>query len=454
MTKDPTFLRRQGANFLSLINDLKRNRKAAAEDLQVSLELVEEIIAGKRDIPPDLIKRATEAWPINARDFMIMEDDCPEGVLVMRKEESEKSSRIFARGGQDYYEYRDTAMSKVSPFRPEWILELCTVEDDNPENPALQWNNGHFMHQFTMFVGPVNFYYIKDNQKKVMVANTGDSMYITPFVPHTFATRKGDSLKKYGAGKGLILALTYGNKLLGDVQQEMSALGGTIPGEYLLETQSREAYFGSLLKLQMASMSLSVEDLILETDLSSERVHHFVGGRSLPNSKEYEKLAECLHVNSYDLMPPDSFDLKVIVSYLADTKPRRCFNCEVRELACIRYLPYSKALCLDVVEKTEDCHFKIPLHQYGYNFGKTSVLLKWDWQGEKREVEVRPDDSFYVKPFIPHSFSTLPNRSASILSLRIGGKGVGEPQRELSHIGKKNIKRIYQEYSLWYQEES
>ena len=77
----------------------------------------------------------------------------------MTAEDSEKSKRIMHRAGKPYYEYRDTAMSKVAPFRPEWIMELCSVNDNDPENSkVLQWNNGHFMHQFTYFIGNVNFY--------------------------------------------------------------------------------------------------------------------------------------------------------------------------------------------------------------------------------------------------------------------------------------------------------
>ena len=57
-------------------------------------------------------------------------------------------------------------MSKISPFRPEWIEELVVIDDNNPENPDVAFNNGHFLHQFTYFVGPVNFYYIDENGKK------------------------------------------------------------------------------------------------------------------------------------------------------------------------------------------------------------------------------------------------------------------------------------------------
>ena len=38
----------------------------------------------------------------------------------------------------------------------------------------------------------VNFYFIEAGVKKVEVMNTGDSMYISPYIPHSFATRKND----------------------------------------------------------------------------------------------------------------------------------------------------------------------------------------------------------------------------------------------------------------------
>jgi len=145
----------------------------------------------------------------------------------MRAEDSAKSSRIMKRGGSPYYEYRDTVMSGVAPFRPEWIMELCVVNDNDPNNKSAQWNNGHFMHQFTYFVGDVNFYYIGDDGKKqIAVMKTGDSMYITPFVPHTFATRK-DSKKD-----GQILALTYGDKLTGEIKQELVSLSTELASQF------------------------------------------------------------------------------------------------------------------------------------------------------------------------------------------------------------------------------
>ena len=151
-TKNPELVR-FGNYFLGMLNDLKRRPEDAANELNVSLEQITDIIEGKKEITSEIISRAVKIWPVNYRDFFLIHDDCPDGIKIMRNEDSAKSSRVMDRGGLPYYEYRDTAMSSVALFRPEWIEELCIVEDNDPNNLAVQWNNGHFMHQFTYFIG-------------------------------------------------------------------------------------------------------------------------------------------------------------------------------------------------------------------------------------------------------------------------------------------------------------
>ena len=156
--------KRSGYNFLSLLNDIKRRPEDAAQELEVSIEEIELIIAGKKNISSKLIEKAVEIWPVNERDFYIIHDDCPTGILIMKSEDSKRSSRVFNRLNRlkiktPYYEYRDTAMSKIGSYKPEWIKELRIVEDNDPYNPDVIYNNGHFMHQITFFVGPVNFYW-------------------------------------------------------------------------------------------------------------------------------------------------------------------------------------------------------------------------------------------------------------------------------------------------------
>jgi hypothetical protein len=119
---------------------------------------------------------------------------------------------LTARRDARYYAYRDSAMSRLGPFRPEWIEELRVVSDPDPENPDVGYNNGHLMMQTTFFIGPVNFYYELRGKKYCFEANTGDSNFISPFVKHSFTSRDPDQ-------QALIIAVTYGGavrKALGD----------------------------------------------------------------------------------------------------------------------------------------------------------------------------------------------------------------------------------------------
>ena len=155
--------KRIGLNFLSILNDIKRRPEDAAEELGVPTEEINQIIAGEKELSFEIVNRAIEIWPLNARDFFLINDDAPNGVKIMRSEQSTKSKRTMDRAGKPYYEYRDTAMSSIALFRPEWIEELCYVKNNDPENTDAQWNDGHFMHQFTYFIGDVNFYYKDEN---------------------------------------------------------------------------------------------------------------------------------------------------------------------------------------------------------------------------------------------------------------------------------------------------
>ena len=437
--------KRIGSNFLGILNDLKRRPEDAARELELSLDYINGIIEGKNELTSEIVTKATKVWPVNARDFYVMHDDCTTGVKLMRREESEKSSRIMNRAGKPYYEYRDTAMSSVGPFRPEWIEELCIVEDNDPNNPDVQWNNGHFMHQFTYFIGNVNFYYIgQDGEKKIAIMNTGDSNYITPFTPHSFATRRGAKTN------GLILALTYGNNLTGDIQQELSVLGIESGSEFATDFSTKEKATQSLLKIHMENATIDIEELSKRTGIHVERLDSFLIKGTIPIASEFVEIAKSLNINVRDLLPPDKITEKVIVHYHQKARnwgypESNAYN--ITELASTPSLPFSKAIEIDVL-KEDDNNFdlKVGLHQYGYNVGNSEFKLSWKINDSVHSEIIRPNDSFYIKPFVSHSF----RGKGKALILRIGGKVSGDPQRELSIIGKKNTHRAINETMQWF----
>ena len=438
-------LKKAGRNFLGILNDLKRRPEDAAKELGISIDEIKSIILGKKALSPDIVNRATKIWPVNARDFYIIIDDCPDGVKIMRTEESEKSSRVMERGGKPYYEYRDTAMSTSAPFRPEWIMELCYVEDNNPNNPAAKWNNGHFMHQFTYFIGEVNFYYKSPTgEKKVAIMNTGDSMYITPFVPHTFTTRKG------AKQNGLILALTYGSKLVGDTKQELSSLSAEISSEFALDFSTKETASKSLIQFHREIASLSIQELSKRAAINIEKIQEFESGEVIPTFLELGKLAIALNVNTRDLLATDKIEDKVIIKHHDDKGwyyPESTQAYELVALASTTALPHSKALEVNVLKEDDsEMDLRIGLHQYVYNIGDTSVKMNWVIDGKHHQEMINPGDSVYLRPFLYHNF----RGKGKLVALRIGGKIVGDAQIELSFIGKENAKRAISETMQWF----
>ena len=437
---------RFGNYFLGILNDLKRRPVDAAKELNVPLEDIMDIIEGRTEISSEIITRATKIWAINFRDFYLIKDDCPSGIKIMRAEESAKSSRVMERGGLPYYEYRDTAMSSISLFRPEWIEELCVVDDNDPNNPAVQWNNGHFQHQITYFIGDVNFYYIgEDGEKKVAIMNTGDSNYGTPFRPHTFATRK--NAKK----NGLILALTYGNQLAADAQQELSAIGEELGMPYWLDFTSRKKAFGALFNFHRKCTSLSFEEITKRTGIDKDKLIQFENGLEIPSYETITTLAKAMNVNSRDLLPPDAIEDKVIVQHHDESPswyyPESIKAYKIVELAHSKNLPFSKAFEFSILKNNdEEFDLQVGLHQYIYNVGNENIHLNWQINNSVKHDELKPGDSAYVKPNVQHNF----RGGGKLMILRIAGRIAGDAQRELSYLEHKDAHRAITETSMWF----
>ena len=436
---------KSGKNFLGILNDIKRRPEDAARELKVSLDEINSILSGKKELSADIIEKATKIWPVNARDFYIIHDDCPQGIKIMRSEESKQSSRIMERAGHPYYEYRDTAMSKTAPFRPEWIMELCSVDDNDPRNKLVQWNNGHFLHQFTYFIGEVNFYYIdSDGEKKVAVMNTGDSMYITPFVSHSFASRNG------AKQPGLILALTYGSKITGDIQQELSTLLN-LGQEFALDFSTVEKSTSALLKYFREISSLSLDEISKRANIPTNKIVEFESGKTTPSNIDLQNLAKALTTNLRDLLPNDKTENKVIVKHHDEGKkwfyPNQTRAYEFVELANTTTLPYSKSFEIKINNPdNKELDLRAGLHQYVYNIDNNTITINWVLDGQIFSEKIHPNDSLCIKPFVEHNF----RGEGKLLVLRIGGKIVGDSQRELSFVGKENTKRAISETMQWF----
>ena len=135
--------------FRKILNDLKRRPEDAARELKINVNKIKNALNKNDKINFEIIKKAVKTWPVNYSDFFSNYDDTKNNFKILRKRDSDKTARIMIRNNFPYYKYKDTVMSKVSPFRPEWIEELKIVDNNSPNNPNVAFNNGHFLHQFT-----------------------------------------------------------------------------------------------------------------------------------------------------------------------------------------------------------------------------------------------------------------------------------------------------------------
>jgi len=445
------YLKSVGARILSEANDLKRTVESMAVDLNIDSKYLQKIINGdctKKDTF-NVINLIERIYPVDSSDLLLINDDCNNGILYFSSENSKKTSRVFDRADKQdkrtpYYEYRDTAMSKLSPFKPEWIKELRIVSDSNPNNPDVAYNNGHFMHQITFFVGPVNFYYIVDGKKYCYEMNTGDSNYITPYIPHSFTNRDGSK-------EAYIVAITFG----GDVrrtQKELYVLGVEKIKKYSLDIRNENKAISQLIQQHMNNESLTEEMISDKIDVSK-----LLDVNRQKTIIEIEEIADLLNIEPSDLMVPKyNKSHEVVICKKSEIKAMSYPNdgkavYKIYHGSRANKIPNLKSFDVHVLStkvKKEDL-FDTSLHSYIYNYGETNVLMVYINNGEQYTQLLKAGDSAYVQPFVKYGFQkTLDGGLSSVFVARVSGGVNFCTQKELSYF--LDIERVARENTCWF----
>ena len=413
--------------FRQIINDLKRRPEDAARELKISIKEINEILSGKSNLNLKTVVKILKTWPVHIDSLInnqFLSKDI-KNLKIFRKEQSKKTARIMKRKGKDYYEYRDTVMDRFAPFRPEWIRTICYVENNNPKNKKVIWNKGHLLHQFTYFIGNINFYYIDANgNKKVSKMKTGDSMYISPYVPHSFASRDHKL--------NFIIALTYLDKINIQLQDNLNQIGKINVQKSLIDVVN-------LHKSKEELINRHANNLLISKDEIKKRI------KKTTNQNKLNNYADIFNINLRDLLSFDKKE-KVIIkkrdqanSWYYPSNKQRFLN--ISELASSKFVPEAKALEIKVIKKN-----KLNLESYGHQYIyilSDSLILKIN----SKKYTLKKDDTFYLKPLTKF---IIENKNAKILILRVPGIVSGENLLQLSQIGKKNISRIINENNRWY----
>lgn len=455
------FWSRQGARIRATANDIKRNADALATELGEEKKTVEDVFAGcaPTEVFDRVIRRMVEIYPISRLDLEVKRDDTDDGLVVWPADRALASSRVFDRedaSGQltPFYEYRDVAMSTVGPYRPEWIKTLRVVTSDDPEDPDVAYNNGHLMHQMTFFVGPVNFYWKVGNQAHLAKMGTGDSNYITPFVPHSYTSRDANR-------DAYIVAVTFQGKLE-YIQQELAVLDPERVEQGMLDLSDRQRAFGGILRRELATSMLGLEQLGDRAEIAAARMDAFLSAEDFPTLQEVARISSTLGINVRDLLPPENIEPgQVVVRHSSSEKSRHfpseeCPSYRVIDLAGSRNVPFAKGMALRVLDTAAESaepslDLVAPAHEFAYNYGTEAALLQWQGRAGVKEAVIQPGSSYYIKPGVPHSLRNLDSsRQSEIVIVRLGGSFHGDAHLELSNIRREALHRVFSETKQWY----
>lgn len=461
--KDINFRARQGALILRVAGDIKRDPEFLAQETGVGIDKVQAVLSGVAS-PQEfelLIGRMVEIYPFSRLNLEVVKDDTDEGAVIQTSENAKKTSRVFNRLDRfgnlsSYYEYRDAAMSAVGPFKPEWIKELRVPLTNDPDDPDVAYNKGHFQHQQTLYVGPVNLYWQDDNGSHISYMNTGDSNYGTPYVPHSFTSRDPDR-------EAYIMAVTFAGRLETAVQQDLSLLPPDSIKSSLLDLSSTQNAFSRLFRRKLQDALLPIERVIKAYPTHRHRIEGFYDGSVTPTYEEIESLADILQINVRDLIPPNATsEYEVVVKrydnsqqwfYPTEDDPvYRVFSLagspKISEVKSFKISPLKSSDHIDSQEKFLD--LETPMHIFGYNYGQNPAVFFWEGdQGDVKSANIDPGGSFYLKPLKRHGLRLI-SGPTDFMIVRIGGNLSGDTFFELSSFPKESIERLLHETGLWY----
>lgn len=447
-----------GARLLGEANDLKRTPESLAAELGVPFSRIQAAIDGALDADDyrALFEQMAARYPIALGRLWIEPTDAQGGVRRMSAAESEASSRTFTRKDRTgaltpYYEYRDTAMSRIAPFRPEWIKELRLVDDADPGNPDVAYNRGHFLHQTTFFIGPVNFYWEANGKKHCAELDTGDSNYITPFWPHSFTSRDASRT-------ALIIAVTYGGEVA-RARDEAGRVGAASLQDLTFDLRDERAASAGLLRRHLQNESMSearFAELSEAAGVPAARIEEFLRGTAVPAPADVQVMADVLTVTPRDLMPPvRRASDEVVVRRRQDADVEVCSESgrdsyRIERLARARSQPYLRSFILTVLPNSGGAALAVPLHQYIYNHGDRPVRLLSSSGGEQIETTLEPGDSAYVSPMVECRFLDVSGKGGELYVVRVPGDLHADAVFELSGMAPSGWARVAAESTRWF----
>lgn len=445
-----------GDRFGGLLLQHRNKAKFTLPQLAAAADIDEERLAALEagQTVPDLstLERLAAALRVNLRDLLPIERDTERGIVYCSRKAFEDSCRLLQRGGKDYYTYRDIAGTRLMPHTQGVVLDaLCSDEADVVQN------KGHFQHGLTYILrGPLKGYWDKRGQRVSRVLETGDSYFARGYLPHTYRSLPPAPVARF-------LSFTFAGRLAGDAGLELASLGEhrlpamIAPGA----AEDKGVAYGVLLRRRRLDAAYGIADLASLSGLPEETVAALEAGRRPPTWEEVERLAAALCVNLRDLLPVLSdTDAGMRVLTMAEAQrterlvgpPGRPFY-RIRDMARTTEMPDMRGTVMRPLrpegEGEEGADLYPSLHTH-YFVTSGHCVFAWSFEGERHRLELGPEESVYIEPYLPRAFYRHPRGApAEVLSFAYAGPLAGEGLQELDLFALEGGKRIVRETLQW-----
>ena len=439
----------------SEFNDLKRTPLSVSKEMDYPIEKINSFLEGEFETSEylDFLINFEKFYPVDISDLYIALSDTDKGIKFCSRIESDNSSRILSRINKknefsEYYEYKDTAKSKLSYFYPEWIAQLRHVENNNPLNKDVVYNHGHFLHQLNLFVGPVNYYYEINNKKYCVEMNTGDTSYISPFVKHTFASRDPSQ-------KAYIIAVTNGGYVKHSLK-EFNKFGLDFLNNSVLPVTSQPDLIKSIIQTALKNELLSIDEVNkrLKDKQSNKIIEDFYNLQKV-TLNEIFILAEILNINPGDLIQGNFSSKEEVVDKKFNKDSYYYFPCEKKQsykiyrTAQTNKISNLKGFLIQSLTKivNDISYFDFSLNIYLINYGNEDIFLHWIFNKKKYSMIIKKDESVYIQPNIKFGIICEKENNWSYVVAIDTGVSL-ETKKELSFF--KNPERSILDESQWY----
>ena len=158
------------------------------------------------------------------------------------------------------------------------------------------YNKGHILHQFTFFIGDVNFYWKDSLGFQCKQMKTGDSNYIPPFVPHSFTSR---NIKK----PGLIIAVTFAD-ILSYSRIKFSLYKRGVIESFSGNHNVKYSYLKLFIKNYLNENFIGDNEFfekMKEYGISKKNAVNILNGKRKPKKDEFISLSALLRISSNHL---------------------------------------------------------------------------------------------------------------------------------------------------------